>query len=190
MTLARITPPAGEPVTLAEMKLHLRVTHTSEDGLIANLIKAAREEVEMATGLALISQGWRLYLDCWPENGVVLLQRMPVISLDEVTVFDSAGAPSNPSLSGFVLDRASRPSRLALPDAIVSPGKELNGIEIDFTAGFGATGNDVPDGLKRAIMILAAHWYEHRGPDAFDKESETWPPSFERIISRYRRVGL
>jgi uncharacterized phiE125 gp8 family phage protein len=190
MTLARITPPVGEPVTLAEMKLHMRVTHTSEDGLIGNLIKAAREEVEQATGLALISQGWRLYLDCWPESGVVLLQRAPVISLNTVTVFESAGSPSSPSLAGFVLDRASRPARLALPDAVASAGKELNGIEIDFTAGFGATGTDVPDGLKRAIMILAAHWYEHRGPDAFDRESATWPPSFERIITRYRRVGL
>jgi uncharacterized phiE125 gp8 family phage protein len=190
MTLARITPPAGEPVTLADMKLHLRVTHTSEDGLIGNLIKAAREEVEQATGLALISQGWRLYLDFWPESGVVHLQRTPVISLDEVTVFDTAGTPSSLSLSGFVLDRASRPARLALPDAVTAPSKELNGIEINFTAGFGSTGNDVPDGLKRAIMILAAHWYEHRGPDAFDRESASWPPSFERIINRYRRVGL
>jgi uncharacterized phiE125 gp8 family phage protein len=190
MTLARITPPVGEPVTLAEMKLHLRLTHASEDALIGNLIKAAREEVELATGLALLSQGWRLYLDCWPESGVVLLQRAPVISLDLVTVYNAAGAPSSLPLAGFALDRTSRPARLAPKDVVITPGRALNGIEIDFTAGFGATGNEVPDGLKRAIMMLAAHWYEHRGPDAFDRESASWPPSFERIINRYRRVGL
>ena len=66
MTLALISPPAVEPVTLADMKAHLRVTHDSEDAMIASLIKAAREELEQAAGLALISQGWRLYLDCWP----------------------------------------------------------------------------------------------------------------------------
>jgi uncharacterized phiE125 gp8 family phage protein len=190
MTLARITPPVGEPVTLADMKLHLRLTHTSEDALIGNLIKAAREEVEQAAGLALISQGWRLYLDEWPGSGIVLLQRAPMISLDAVTVFNAAGSPASLPLSGFVFDRASRPARLAPKDTVMTPGRALNGIEIDFTAGFGATGAEAPDGLKRAIMLLAAHWYEHRGPDAFDRESAPWPPSFERIIARYRRVGL
>jgi uncharacterized phiE125 gp8 family phage protein len=190
MTLALISPPAAEPVTLADMKLHLRVTHASEDALISGLIKAAREELEQATGLALIAQGWRLYLDCWPGTQTVLIQKAPVLSLSVVTIYDAAGAPFSPPLSSFVLDRFSRPARVAVPDAIASPGKKLNGIEIDFTAGFGATGVEVSDGLKRAIMLLAAHWYEFRGAEAFDRESAAWPPSFERFVSRYRRVGL
>jgi uncharacterized phiE125 gp8 family phage protein len=190
MTLALISPPAAEPVTLADMKLHLRVSHDSEDAQISGLIKAAREELEQATGLALISQGWRLYLDCWPGTQIVLVHKAPVIALSAATIYDMAGAPSSLSLSGFVLDRASRPARIALPDAVTAPGKKLNGIEIDFTAGFGATGVDVPDGLKRAIMLLAAHWYEFRGAETFERESAAWPPSFERFVSRYRRVGL
>jgi uncharacterized phiE125 gp8 family phage protein len=190
MTYALISPPAAEPVTLADMKLHLRVTHSSEDALISSLIKAAREELEQAAGLALISQGWRLYLDCWPGTRTVLIQKMPVITLSAVTVYDTAGAPSSPPPSGFVLDRFSRPARIAIPDAVTAPGKKLNGIEIDFTAGFGATGVEVPDGLKRAIMLLAAHWYEFRGAEAFDRESAAWPPSFERFVARWRKVGL
>ena len=190
MTLALISPPAVEPVTLGDMKQHLRVSHDSEDALIASLNKAAREELEQATGLALISQGWRLYLDCWPGTLTVLIHKAPVIALSAVTIYDAAGAPSPAPLSGFVLDRFSRPARVAVPDAITAPGKKLNGIEIDFTAGFGTTGVDVPDGLKRAIMLLAAHWYEFRGAETFDRESAAWPPSFERFVSRYRRVGL
>jgi uncharacterized phiE125 gp8 family phage protein len=190
MTLAIISPPAAEPVTLADMKLHLRVTHDSEDTLISGLVKAAREELEQATGLALIAQGWRLYLDCWPGTQIVLIQKAPVIALSAVTIYDLAGAPSSPSLTGFVLDRFSRPARTAIPDTVTAPGKKLNGIELDFTAGFGATGVDVPDGLKRAIMLLAAHWYEFRGAESFDREGAAWPPSFERFVSRYRRVGL
>jgi uncharacterized phiE125 gp8 family phage protein len=190
MTLALISPPAAEPVTLADVKQHLRVTHSSEDALISGLIKAAREELEQATGLALISQGWRLYLDCWPGTQMVLIHKAPVISLAALTVYDLAGAPASLSLSGFVLDRFSRPARIAIPDAVAAPGKKMNGIEIDFTAGFGATGVEVPDGLKRAIMLLAAHWYEFRGAETFERESAAWPPSFERFVSRYRRVGL
>ena len=50
-------------MTLAEVKAHLRVGHASEDTLLAGLVRAAREEVERATGIALIDQTWRLALD-------------------------------------------------------------------------------------------------------------------------------
>ena len=69
MTLLRTGEPAAEPVTVAEVKSHLRLQHASEDDLIAGLIRAAREEVERATGMALIDQTWRLVLDRWPRGG-------------------------------------------------------------------------------------------------------------------------
>lgn len=43
----------SEPVTLAEAKLFLRVSHEAEDDLIATLIAASKERVEQATGLTL-----------------------------------------------------------------------------------------------------------------------------------------
>lgn len=60
--LERVTDPDIEPVTLAEMKLHLRAygSDTSEDALISSLITSAREWVEQYTGRALIDQSWRL----------------------------------------------------------------------------------------------------------------------------------
>ena len=63
MTLFRTLAPGAEPVTLAEAKDHLRLQHASEDELLAGLIRAAREDVERATGMALIDQTWRLALD-------------------------------------------------------------------------------------------------------------------------------
>lgn len=43
----------SEPVTLAEAKLFLRVSHEAEDDLIVTLIAAAKERVEQATALTL-----------------------------------------------------------------------------------------------------------------------------------------
>lgn len=43
----------NEPVTLAEAKLFLRVSHEAEDDLIGTLIAASKERVEQATGLTL-----------------------------------------------------------------------------------------------------------------------------------------
>ncbi|MGL4488778.1 MAG: head-tail connector protein [Rhizobiaceae bacterium] len=190
MVMTRLTAPAVEPVTLAEARAHLRVTSSSEDALISNLIASAREEVEAATGVALITQDWRLYLDAWPECAVVRLPKHPVQSVSAVTVYDAAGAPTSIVPSAVNLDRASRPARFARPESAALPGKAMNGTQIDFRAGFGATGVDVPDGLKRAILLLVAFWFEHRGTGQTSNQEALWPDGFERIINRYRRMEL
>ncbi|MGB8817628.1 MAG: head-tail connector protein [Rhizobiaceae bacterium] len=190
MTLTRIAAPAAEPVTLSEAKAHLRVSDTGEDTLISGLLKAAREEVEQATGLALIGQDWRLYLDCWPPSGVVRLRRHPVQSVIQVTVYDGGGNPQTSVPPSANLDKASRPARFLMPDSAKAPGRALNGVEIDFRAGFGNTGVEVPDGLKRAILLLTAYWYEHRGAQGGTGMASAWPDGFERIIARYRHMEL
>ena len=55
MTLFRTVEPAAEPVTLADAKAHLRISHDSEDALLQGLIRAAREDLERAAGIALIN---------------------------------------------------------------------------------------------------------------------------------------
>ena len=76
-----LTPPAVEPLSLAEAKAFLRVETADDDSLIAALIAAGRIHVERQAGLALITQGWRLVLDCWPENGRIALRPAPVKAL-------------------------------------------------------------------------------------------------------------
>ncbi|MGF7007408.1 head-tail connector protein [Aminobacter sp. BE322] len=89
MTLIRTSAPAVEPVTLLEAKAHLRIAHVSEDALIGGLIRAAREDVERTTGLALIDQAWRLVLDGWPPGDAVTIARYPVRLILSVTTFAS-----------------------------------------------------------------------------------------------------
>ena len=54
----QLTPPAAEPLTLAEAKLHLRVDAdiTDDDSLITALIVTARQQAEHRTGRSLVSQ--------------------------------------------------------------------------------------------------------------------------------------
>ena len=91
MTLVRTVTPEAEPVTVAEVKAHLRIAHASEDELLAGLIRAAREDVERATGLALIEQSWRLVLDGWPRSGTATLLRHPLREVISVTAYGSEG---------------------------------------------------------------------------------------------------
>lgn len=89
MTYALITPPSAEPLTLAEVKAHLRLDGAEEDVLLLSLIRTARQFIERETGLCLITQSWRLYLDRWPRNGVIRLLRSPVQVIQSVRVMVS-----------------------------------------------------------------------------------------------------
>ncbi len=185
MTLFRTVEPAVEPVTLTEAKAHLRISHASEDELIAGLIKAARDEVEKATGAVLIDQSWRLALDCWPRDGTATIVRHPVKEILSVTVFGADGEATLVDPGTYMLDSLSRPARLHF-ETTPAPARIMNGIEIDFTAGYGEAGTDVPDLLKRAILLLVAHWYEFRGVFDAGDQPVSYPPGYERMISGYR----
>jgi uncharacterized phiE125 gp8 family phage protein len=184
LTYVLITPPPAEPVSLAELKAHLRIDGGGEDALLASLIVISREHLERSAGLALISQGWRLYLDAWPEAGFVEIARGPVTAVDAVRAFDELGEESEVPLAGHVLDGARRPARLwlrACPDA----GQAINGIEIDFTAGFGDAGADVPDTLRRAMLIHAARMYEFRGAVPVDMQPAGMPEGYDRLVAPF-----
>lgn len=92
MTYALIHPPQAEPLTLAEVKAHLRLDSGDEDALLAALIRTAREHLERTSGLCLLRQTWRLYLDRWPQTGVILIGRTPVQAIETILVFDGEGA--------------------------------------------------------------------------------------------------
>lgn len=189
MTLFRTVDPAAEPVTLAEMKAHLRLDHDSEDDLLNGLIRAAREEVERSAGLALIEQTWRLALDDWPREGCVTVPLYPVREVLSVTAYGSEGEASLVDPASYVVDALSRPARVHFerpPGAL----RALNGIEVDFTAGFGEAGPDVPDLLRRAIVMLAAHWYEFRSSYGPGDQPVSYPSGYERMIASYRRSRL
>lgn len=189
MALFRTIDPAAEPVTLAEAKAQLKIDHDSEDDLIAGLIRAAREEVEASTGLALIDQSWRLAVDRIPVTKVVRIACHPIREILSVTAFGADGEGALVDPASYMLDGNSRPARLWFsrhPEA----RRAMNGIEIDFRAGFGEAGPDVPDTLRRAMLLLVAHWFEFRA--AFGPESQpvSFPGGYDRLIAPWRRGRL
>lgn len=74
----RTVDPTAEPVTLAEMKAHLRVEDNSDDDLITSLLVAAREFVETETVTQLMPATYQMVLDGFPgANGAIKLPRPP-----------------------------------------------------------------------------------------------------------------
>lgn len=62
-----VTPPASEPVSLAEAKLFARITVADEDALTMALIVAARKRCEDWRGQSFVTQTWDFFLDSFPR---------------------------------------------------------------------------------------------------------------------------
>lgn len=158
------TPPASEPVSLAEAKAHMRITHDADDDAIESLIRAARAMCEGYTGRALVSRGVSLYMDAWVQD-IVALPLPPLQAVDAIRVYDAAGVAAAFPASSYAVDSKSQPARIMMTGAPPQPGQNLSGIEIAYTAGYGDAA-DVPQPLKEGILRLVAHLYLNRGDAA------------------------
>jgi uncharacterized phiE125 gp8 family phage protein len=191
MSLVMTNPPAAEPVAVADVKAHLRIDGSDEDVLIGSLLLTSRLHIETALSLAMITQSWTLRLDAWPPGRDVALPLTPLRAIDEVRVKDASGTAHVVPPESYLIDIASRPARLVWNNvAPPLPEPPADGIEIDMTAGFGADATSVPAPLKHAILMLAAHWYEHRDPGEIGMNGTRIPDAVSNLINPFRTIRL
>lgn len=178
--------PAVEPVSLAEMKAHLRLDTDDEDGLLASLIAAARGLVERRCRLLLVTQSWRVTLDGWPDGRRVALPLAPLLAVTAVRITGAGGTAVTLDPALYRLDAGLDPGGLAIDAAAPVPGVPVGGIEVDATYGFGPDAAAVPAPLRLAIRRLAAAWFEHRG----DGPDRVVPVDVDTLLAPYRRPRL
>lgn len=178
-----LTGPAVEPVLLAEAKAHLRLDDSSEDDLIGALIAAARVAVETAIRGVMITQTWRACVADWPSAGVAL-PVVPASAVTAVRAIDAAGVATVLDSADYALDAVDGTV------ALINPAAGAARYEIDFTAGYGSSGVDVPQPLRQAIRLLVTHWYEHRSAVSDDDEGSTTPLGYQDLVAPYRRMTL
>jgi len=172
MVLALITPPTEEPLTLTEAKLHLRLAVTTaqavnyphEDALLSRLISSVREQAEGETWRRFITQTWDYYLDSWPDERFIRIPNPPLQSASLYYSIDG-DSPAETEFTDIDTDIYSTPGRLVLQRSATWPVGTLipsNGIRIRLRCGYG-TADDVPIGLKAALLIMLSDLYENRG---------------------------
>ena len=137
------TQPAAEPVSLAEMKLHLKVESsvTADDTLIETLIMAAREWCEQYQNRSYIEQTIILKMDCF-EN-VIKLPAPPLIGIaaDGIKYLDSNGAEQTLSPTIYDVFSTCEPAeiRLAYNQTWPTTYSVKHAVRITYTAGYELT---------------------------------------------------
>lgn len=203
-----VTAQTQEPVSLEEMKLHLRVDHDEDDLLIVSVLKAAREYVEAETGRQLCTQTYNWIRNGFPQEGRErddyycpgsLLGRSikfpipPTQSVTSVTYLAASDGTSTTLsssnyelitgwVSGKVHPRIPH-ARLVEAYNCTWPASRnsIQSVTIRFVAGYG-TAQYVPHEFKAVIKLLAAHYYENREGVITGTISSDTPYGIERML--------
>lgn len=185
-------PSAAIPVV--ELGRHLSMgTGFADDGsqneFLEALLRAAIGLIEARTGKALIARSFAVELTEWRDPGCQALPIAPASSLTALITRDRDGNATNHALSGVVLVAdAMRPQVQARNGAL--PPIPFQGVgRIEFVAGFGPGWPDVPADLAQAVLMQAAHLYEHRGV-ADAHAAEGLAPGVGALIARWRVVRM
>lgn len=207
-----VTGPASEPVSAAELRLHLREDATNFPDAAA-YVTDARQQIEEMTGAAFITQTWRLSLDRWPTGGEawwdgvrdgsiadlsggdarrsIELPKWPLQSITSVTVYNEAGTPTVVNVTTlFDVDLFSRPGRMSLKRNQTWPValRPTNAIEIVYVAGY-TSADAIPSPMRRAIKQLAGYVYAHRGDECDAKEAFA-ASGAESLMATYKPARL
>ena len=178
MPLQLVTPPAEEPVSLIEAKLHLRVDFDEDDTLIAALITAARLAAETLTGRQFVTARWKFVLDGFPgpsalgapagqsfslPGHAILLSKSPVQSVVSINYLDMGSVLQTFSPSAYTVDTACEPARITPVFGQVWPIAlpQIGAVSITFDAGYGSAAL-VPEGIKSWIKLRVGSLYAHR----------------------------
>lgn len=176
MTLLVVTAPAVEPVSVSEVQD--RVGVSVDAALIGSLITGIRQKVETYLDRALITQTLRLSLNGFPYGytlgaaGTIDLPRAPLQSVTSVKYFDLDDAEQTFAASRYLVLTNYEPGKVQVKYGDVWPTnvRAENVVQIDYVAGYGASADDVPAGIRMAILTEAAIAYARKNP-AVDSES-------------------
>jgi uncharacterized phiE125 gp8 family phage protein len=164
------TAPAAEPVTLTDVKNHLKVDTSDDDDLIGVMIQAAREYVETYTGRAVMEQTIEERVDYFPAvtytnpRGGIELRFAPLKTLTHLKYKDSDGTEQTLAANtDYVLDNISEPPRIFPAYGVSWPisRDEPNAVWFEYVAGY-TTASDVPASIKQAIFLIVGKMYEQR----------------------------
>lgn len=152
----RESQPASEPLSVNEVKNHLRIDLDCMDDhtYLEALIIVAREVCENVTNQIIGEQNWSMTMDalCYDLE----ISKVPVISITSFKYKDANNAEQN--ITDVFYDLKSKPARVQLNDIPTLYEDGYAKAEIKFKAGM----LEVPAAIKSAMLLIIGHLYENR----------------------------
>ncbi len=190
MSLTLINPPANEPISVSEIKDHLRILNDDNNDDLSGLGVSARHALEARSGFAFLPQVWAYQTERQGQTDIVL-PITPVLEINALEIVHDDGSLEAIDRDHFRVELGSvsriRLNQYSLASQVVNFSPRDH-IKITFTAGHRSIG-DIPPELRHAIRILIAHFYENR-ESASQSRVYSIPRSIDALLAPYRKVTL
>lgn len=156
-TLKRTSNPSELPVSLSEVKSHLRLapSDTTQDSELTLLIIAAAERLERDINRQIISATYEM--STCEFGDYILIPVRPVTAVASVSYLDTDG--NSQALTDYRFDDARQAVIPAINGTFPTTLDDPNAVTIVFTAGYGTDGDCLPRLIKAAIMLCVGKWF-------------------------------
>lgn len=181
-----ITPAVRLPVSLPDLKQHLRLDHDEDDGLLAGYLSAAVNHVEMITNRHLLDTVVETTLPCFPNHPIELRGRVSAITW--IKYRDAAGTQQTVDPASYRLNAAAEPGRVYLTVNAFCPPTQCaeDAVTVRYTSGYGPAASDVPEAVRHALLLLASLWYEQRVPVSIGASVSAIPFGIECLLTPHK----
>jgi len=190
MSWVQTAAPATSAVNLADVKAHLRITTSDEDGILEAYVNAAIDIVESKTRRAIISRTFRYEQPEFSEDMEIPVA--PLVSVQSVQYKNSNGTLTTWDSANYLVDSTSllgivrRAAGVGFPTVLLN---SPNGVQVNFTAGYGTTFDAVPQGLRFIVLMLAGHYFVNRAPVNIGNIVNEVPNTLSYAIDAYKIWG-
>lgn len=179
MALQLVTAPTAEPISITEMRAHLKCHDGEQNDLITRITAAARLATEQETGRALMTQTWRKTLDEFPD--AIRLDHPPIQSVSWVKYYDDEGVQQTLATTDYTVDGESEPGWIVPAYGVSWPSTRdmANAVEVQYVAGYTSAAL-VPEALKQWLLVYARAIYDNPSGDV------TMSEHVDRLLDRHR----
>ena len=150
--------PTDLVVSVAELKTHLRVSHTDDDTYLQGVIKAAVKFVESYTRMVLPQTTFAAYYDKVDD---LWITRTPIQSITSIQYYDYSDTLQTISTNDYYTDLNDFPARVWFDQEFEVYTDRPAACIVTFVAGYANVAN-IDDSLKHVIKMIAADMYDQR----------------------------
>lgn len=180
----RLTTPSFEPVTVAELKTHLKITHSDEDTYLEGLIKTCRLTLEQYTQRIWCNCQLQLSMPDFTYRWCELPYAADNTVVASVKYKDEDGVETTIASTEYNVITEYSPAIIKFKSSFSTPSVNLYegaAVKITYTTG-AASAAGIGDNFKYALLLYAAYLYENREAMPYGVATRNAPATLPMVV--------
>ena len=193
MMLIEETTIPSTALPVEEFKAHLRLgtgfaDDSIQDAVLESFLRAAVAAIEARTGKILLEREFSWSITGWRDPDGQVLPVAPVSDLIEIALIDLQDNETILPAADYAIQEDMHQPRVVAINGCLPTIPSKHTAEVVFVAGFAQSFDGLPADLGQAVLMLAAHYYEHR--NATDLAGSNLPYGVAVLLERYRSIRI